>query len=62
MELAIKVLAYYTIVISMVFIGISIWHVGETREHGRMGAVLSFVGLGLVLIFAILVLLGGTAR
>ncbi len=57
MEMAIKVLAGYTIAVLMVFIGLSIWQVGETREHGRLNAVLTFLALCIVIIFAILVLL-----
>lgn len=59
MELAIKLLAYYTIVAMMVVIGASIWQVGETREHSRTGAVITFVALSLVIVFAVLTLLEG---
>ncbi len=58
-ELVIKLLAYYTIVAMMVVIGISIWQVGETREHSRTAAVINFIALSLVIIFAVLVLLKG---
>ncbi len=57
MELAIRILAGYTILVTMAFIGLSIWQVGETREHGRLSAVLTFCSLCIVIIFAILVLL-----
>lgn len=59
MELAIKLLAYYTIVAMMVVIGASIWQVGETREHSRTGAVITFVALSLVIVFAVLILIKG---
>jgi len=59
MDLAIQILAYYTIIAMMVVIGASIWQVGETREHTRTGAVLNFVALCIVIIFAILVILRG---
>lgn len=58
-ELAIKLLAYYTIVAMMVVIGASIWQVGETREHSRTGALITFVTLSLVIVFAVLILLKG---
>lgn len=59
MDFAIQILAYYTIIAMMVVIGASIWQVGETREHTRTGAVLNFVALSIVIIFAILVILRG---
>jgi hypothetical protein len=57
MELAIRIMAAYTILAAMAFIGLAIWQVGETREHGRLSAVLTFIALCIVIIFAILVLL-----
>lgn len=59
MELVIKLLAGYTIVVMMIVIAISIWQVGETSEHSRTGAIINFIALSLVIIFAILVLLKG---
>lgn len=58
-DLAIKLLAGYTIVVMMVVIATSIWQVGETSEHSRTGAVINFIALSFVIIFAILVLLKG---
>lgn len=59
MDLAVQILAYYTVIAMMVVIGTSIWGVGETREQTRTGAVLHFVALSIVIIFAILVILKG---
>ncbi|GEM_PF-3431939 len=59
MELAIKILAGYTIVVMMVVIATSIWQVGETSEHSRAAAVINFIALSIVIIFAMLVLLKG---
>ena len=59
MDLVIKLLAYYTIVAMMVVIAVSIWQVGETREYSRTGAIINFIALSLVILFAILVLLKG---
>lgn len=59
MDFAVMILAYYTIVAMMVIIGMSIYQVGETREYSRRGAVINFVMLSFVIIFAVLVLLRG---
>lgn len=58
-DLVVKVLGYYTIVAAMVVIAISILRVGETREYSRAEALINFIALSFVIIFAVLVLIKG---